>query len=162
LLRAIYEQGHAIANHSYTHQESSLKRSFSSCLDEFKKTEQEVNRALGFELPMPIIRIPYGSGILTADYLDRLQRAGYYWIDWNALNGDTEGHIQSDAAALERAITTAGRYDGSIVMLVHDGKKRTIRILPELVAHFREQGYEFRVLDANVPRIPGVRAGEPK
>ena len=161
-LRAIYEQGHTIANHSYTHQESMLKKNFSTCLSEFKRTGEEVSKALGFPLPMPIIRIPYGSGILTNDMLDRLQREGYYWIDWNALNGDTESQIQSDVAALDRAITTAGRYDGSIVMLVHDGKKRTIRILPELVKHFREQGYEFRVLDVSVPKIDGVRAGFPK
>ena len=161
-LRAIYEQGHAIANHSYTHEESTLKRNFSSCLNEFKRTEEEVSKALGFALPMPVIRIPYGSTILPNDYLDRLQREGYYWIDWNALNGDTESNIQSDQAALDRAITTASRYDGSVVMLVHDGKKRTIRILPELVAYFREQGYEFRVLDTDVPKIPGVRVGLPK
>lgn len=161
-LRAIYDQGHVIANHSYTHNEATLKSSFSACLAEFTSTEAQVNKALGFVLPMPMIRIPYGSGILTKDYLTRLQQAGYYWIDWNALNGDTEKNIQSDEAALDRAISTASRCDGSIVMLVHDGKKRTIRILPELVAYFREQGYEFRVLDTNVPKIPGVRSGLPQ
>jgi peptidoglycan/xylan/chitin deacetylase (PgdA/CDA1 family) len=33
-----------------------------------------------------------------------------------------------------------------IIMLMHEGKAQTRRILPELVAHFREQGYVFRVL----------------
>lgn len=161
-LRAIYEQGHVIGNHSYFHDEKALKSSYSACLTDFTRTEEEVAKALGFVLPIPIIRIPYGSSILPTAFLNQLKKDGYYWIDWNALNGDTESNITTDEAALQRAFTTAGRYDGSVVMLVHDGKKRTIRILPELVAHFRELGYEFRVLDTSVPKIEGVRSGLPQ
>lgn len=161
-LRAIYEQGHTIANHSYYHDEGALTRSYSSCLSDFRRTEEEVAKALGFTLDIPILRIPYGSSTIPISYLDQLTEEGYYWIDWNALNGDTESNITSDKESLQRAYTTANRYDGAVVMLVHDGKKRTIRTLPEMVAHFRELGYEFRVLDTSVPKIPGVRSGIPE
>lgn len=160
-LRAMYEQGHVIANHSYSHNESTLKRSAESALADFKRTEEEVEKALGFPLAMPIIRIPYGSGILPLSTKQALQDAGYLWIDWNALNGDTEDAITSDKLALERAFSTASRYDGSIVLLVHEGKKRTIRTMPELVKHFREQGYTFRVLTEDIEKIEGVRMGFP-
>ena len=33
-------------------------------------------------------------------------------------------------------------------MLMHEAKTRTRRILPKLVAFFRERGYEFRKLSA--------------
>lgn len=161
-LLAIYEQGHAIANHSYTHDADTLNSSFQSCLNDFLRCERAVADALGFDLEMPILRIPYGAATIPVSYRTQLQQNGYLWIDWNALNGDTEDAITSDEAALERAISTAKRYDGDIVLLVHDGKKRTIRTLPQLVEYFRGQGYEFRVLDTNIGTIPGVRMGLPK
>ena len=36
-----------------------------------------------------------------------------------------------------------------IILLMHEGKARTRRILPELVAYFREAGYEFRALSTS-------------
>lgn len=161
-MRAIYEQGHAIANHSYSHDAEILGSSFQACLNDFRRCEQAVRDVLGFELAMPILRVPYGASTIPVGFRAQLQENGYLWIDWNALNGDTESTVTSDKAALDRAYSTASRYDGSIVMLVHDGKKRTIRTLPEMVEHFREQGYEFRVLTEDIGKIPGVRMGLPK
>lgn len=160
-LRAIYDQGHVIANHSYSHDASVLTLSQESCLNDFRRCEEAVNEALGFTLPMPLLRVPYGSDTLSAPYKEMLQKSGYLWIDWNALNGDTEGAITTDTQAVERAMSTASRYKGPIVLLVHDGKKRTIRTLPEIVRLFREQGYEFRVLEPDMPKLAGVRMGLP-
>ncbi len=160
-LRAIYEQGHVIANHSYNHNDQILQESYESCLSDFKRCENAVADALRFPLDMPILRVPYGVATIPQEYRSRLQKAGYTWIDWNALNGDTEPDITTDQKSLDRAIDTAARYDGPIVMLVHDGKKRTIRTLPDLVAHFHAQGYEFRVLEPGLGDIPNVRMGLP-
>ncbi len=161
-LKAIHDLGHGIANHSYSHDAAILSASYRSCLSDFQKCEEAVAQALGFPLSMPILRVPYGASTLPVSFRTQLQKDGYLWIDWNALNGDTESAVNSDKASLERAFSTAGRYDGTVVLLVHDGKKRTIRTLPELVAHFRDLGYEFRVLTPDVGRIDGVRMGLPK
>ena len=160
-LRAIYEQGHTIANHSYSHRADMQNASADACLQDFQRCEQAVADALGFSLPMPIARIPFGSGAVERIHREALQKSGYLWIDWNALNGDTEPGITSDKMALDRAFTTASRHDGDIVLLVHDGKKRTIRTMPELVAGFRELGYTFRVLEPEMEKVPGVRMGFP-
>ena len=126
--RAIYDEGHLLANHSYTHDKEVLSASFSSCLNDFQRTENIVSETLGFPLSMPILRVPYGASTIPVGFRTQLQELGYLWIDWNALNGDTESGVKSDEDALERAYSTAERYaDGDIVMLVHDGKKRTIK-----------------------------------
>lgn len=161
-MRAIYEQGHAIANHSYSHDADVLSASYQSCLQDFLRCEQAVEDALGFPLEMPILRIPYGAATIPVEFRTALQNDGYLWIDWNALNGDTESGATSDEAVLERAISTASQYDGSIVMLVHDGKKRTVRTLEAMVEHFRAQGYTFKTLDASIEKMPGVRMGLPR
>ena len=159
-LQAIYEEGHLIANHSFTHSASSLAASWNSCRRDFERCQQAVNEALGFDYPMTFARFPYGASTVPASYQKALQREGYLWLDWNALDGDTEPGVNSDRDAYNRAVNTASGRN-TVVMLVHDGKKRTIRILPELVEHFREQGYEFRLLTMDLESIPGVRMGTP-
>lgn len=160
--RAIFEQGHVLANHSFNHDKDILTSSFASCLADFRRTETAVERALGFTLPMPILRIPYGASTIPASYRSGLQEKGYLWIDWNALNGDTETSVKTDADLVERAISTGRRYD-TVVMLIHDGKQRTIRTLPAIIEHFQENGYEFRVLTTDIADyIDGVRMGFPK
>lgn len=161
-VRAMHDLGHVLANHSYSHNAELLSGEYKNCLRDFERCEEEVAGALGFALPMPILRIPYGSTTIPEEFRTQLQKAGYMWIDWNALNGDTESGIESDEDALERAIDTASRFDGDIVMLVHDGKRRTIRTMEAMVTHFREQGYEFRLLTTEIEKIPGVRTGYPK
>ncbi|MDR0897302.1 MAG: polysaccharide deacetylase family protein [Oscillospiraceae bacterium] len=158
-VRAIYQQGHGLANHSYTHNEDYLTASYRACLNDFKRCETAVAEALGFFLPLKLLRVPYGASTIPASYRTRLQEAGYTWIDWNALNGDAETGHDSDQDILRYAYETAAACKGDIVFLVHDAKKRTIRTLPEMVRHFREQGYTFALLTPELDGIEGVRAG---
>lgn len=158
-LRAIYNEGHVLANHSHSHAADTLNSSAAACIADFRFCQTTIERVLGFPVSMPIVRIPYGSSTIPSAYKSAMVRAGYAWIDWNALNGDTESSIDSDDAALKRAFTTAARYNGDIVMLVHDGKKRTIRTMPQLVQHFRDLGYTFDVLTTDLADIKGVRMG---
>ena len=161
-LRAIYEQGHVIGNHSFSHDQSILSESVDACLLDFKKCQNRVNEALGFEYPMSVLRVPYGSSTISYESQAALQAQGYLWIDWNALNGDAEAGIDSDEESYDYAISTASRCSGDVVLLMHDGKKRTIRTLPALVEYFRENGYTFDVISTEIAeKIPGVRMGFP-
>lgn len=161
-LRAIYDQGHVIGNHSYSHDQTILKESVSSAIADFKKCQNRVNAALGFDYPMTVARVPYGSSTLSAEARRQLQKLGYLWIDWNALNGDAEKGIDSYEESYDYAIRTAERCSGDVVMLMHDGKKRTIEMLGELAEYFRENGYEFAVITTDITeKIDGVRMGFP-
>ena len=161
-LRAIYDQGHIIGNHSYSHDQTILKESVSSAIADFKKCQNRVNAALGFDYPMTVARVPYGSSTLSAEARRQLQKLGYLWIDWNALNGDAEKGIDSYEESYDYAIRTAERCPGDVVMLMHDGKKRTIEMLGELAEYFRENGYEFAVIMTDITeKIDGVRMGFP-
>ena len=54
-----------------------------------------------------------------------------------------------DACLLQqrRPLAQLGNKD-VVIVLMHEAKTRTRRILPELVAFFRDRGYEFRKLSA--------------
>lgn len=49
ILKRIYEEGHYIANHGYSHKYSSIYTSIQSVLDEYNKTEQCIKTALNNE-----------------------------------------------------------------------------------------------------------------
>ena len=74
--------------------------------------------------------------------------AGYAWFDWNTMTGDAQYTFSSDREMLDYTLKQTEDKD-VIILLMHEGKARTRRILPELVAHFREAGYEFRALSTS-------------
>lgn len=77
-VKAIYEAGHDLANHSENHKQMS-KLDFDQCVDEVMKVHTKVLELTGEN--MCLFRPPYG------DYNDNLIKAvescGYYTIQWS-------------------------------------------------------------------------------
>ena len=70
--------------------------------------------------------------------------AGYHWIDWNVCAEDaTASH--PDAAQILRNIRRDADGQDTCVVLLHDTKAtgQTVKALPDMIAYFREQGYNF-------------------
>ena len=70
---------------------------------------------------------------------------GYAWFNWNVMTGDAQYTFKSDREMLDYTLSQVRNQD-VIILLMHEAKERTRRILPELVATFRENGYAFRAL----------------
>ena len=160
--RAIYEAGHAIGSHSYSHAKESL-RVAGAFMREMRKFDEVLTEALGEPLEVRLFRFPYGSRWATDALRREVSAKGYLWIDWNALNEDANRAYNRDRnKMMARAIATSGNRD-EIVFLMHEGKQRTLDMLPELVAYFRERGYVFDVLSPQLDhRIAGVNMGLPR
>lgn len=77
-VKAIYEAGHDLANHSENHKQMS-KLSFEQCVEEVMKVHMKVEELTGEN--MCLFRPPYG------DYNDNLikavEKCGYYTIQWS-------------------------------------------------------------------------------
>jgi peptidoglycan/xylan/chitin deacetylase (PgdA/CDA1 family) len=73
----------------------------------------------------------------------------YAYIDWNVVIGDAEARSsKADSKALyDRFISTLANKD-HVILLMHDSstKQETVNILPKIIDHLKEQGYEFAVL----------------
>ena len=63
------------------------------------------------------------------------------------MTGDAQYKFDSNAEMLHYTTKQLGNKD-VVIVLMHEAKTRTRRILPELAAFFRERGYEFRKLSA--------------
>ena len=152
LARRVYDEGHLIANHSYYHDYKALYASSDSFFNEIDKTFNSIREVTGEE-PFKLIRFPGGSynygdhAKVKQQYKALLKQKGYYFADWNCLDGDGESGNHTAAQLLKRIKSTA--KSDNVVVLMHDGciGKTTAKILPTIIEYFQEQGYEFRRLD---------------
>ena len=142
--KLILEAGHAIGSHSMNHSLSRLDSTdyLAKDLRSFTDTMREL---VDPDFSTNLFRFPGGSTIYSADTKAFVRDSGYAWFDWNMMTGDAQYSFSSDREMLEYTLGQAHGKD-VVILLMHEGKTRTRRILPELVAYFRENGYEFRRL----------------
>ena len=153
LIKQEFEEGHAIANHSYSHDYGILYPNrvlnLESFKEDFKKTDVILKDVLGPYFSTEVIRCPGGhmswKGMQPLDkYLDE---NGIASIDWNALSGDAEGKKKNPQELYDYAVKTSAGKD-MVVILMHDtyGKENTAKALPQIIKYFKDNGYQFKVL----------------
>lgn len=149
IVRREYEEGHFIANHGYSHIYSNIYASTQSVLDEYSKTEQAIQNAIGLEYKGHLFRFPGGSTggkyhSLKQETKMLLEENQIAYVDWNALNSDAAG-AKTKEALLESVKTTVGEKN-TVIILMHDAgdKILTYEVLPEVITYLREKGYTFK------------------
>lgn len=150
IVKRAYEEGHYIANHGYSHQYSQIYASPNSVLEEYNKTNQSVRNAIGNQIyNTNIFRFPGGSvgGIyhdLKSEAKLLLKKNNIASVDWNALNGDSEGLRTEEAMVNRLKETIEGK--NSVVILMHDSgdKVKTYNALPPIIEYLKQEGYEFK------------------
>lgn len=152
IAKRAFDEGHLIANHSYYHQYDELYASVDSFIGEIEKNNNLIFEITGEE-PFKLFRFPGGGhnagkyGETKQQYKEVLKEKGYYFADWNCLNGDAEVVLRSTDGLLARIKETA--IGKNIVVLMHDAaiKTTTPDALGSIIEYLRGQGYEFKRLD---------------
>lgn len=153
-VKQIYEEGHAIGNHSYSHDYNLVYESKAAFKDEVKKCQNAINNAIGKEYTNLVFRFPGGYTSLTNEdtksaYREALGELGYKYIDWSCLTGDSETTSPTPEFIMDTLKMSIGRsVTGDIVVLMHDSatKEITAKTLPKVIEYLYEEGYEFEVL----------------
>lgn len=150
-VKQVYEQGHYIGNHGYSHVYSSIYASPQSVLDEYNKTNETIQKALGeAEFNSHLFRFP--GGFVGGKYenvkkgaKELLNQNGILNIDWNCLTGDAETSSPTPDYIMKRLQQTSSGKN-SIIILMHDAqaKKITAEMLPQVIDYLAGQGYEFK------------------
>lgn len=141
LIQAECDAGHAIANHTMTHQSlAGLDR------EAFGEQVGDARALLG-DGWVPYLRPPYGAvDGCTRAYAEEL---GYTLITWDI---DTEDWRQPGANAIVDAVARDA-YSGAVV-LMHDGggdRSQTVEALDTVLSRLGEEGYRFDALRAPAP-----------
>ena len=151
VVKKMYDDGHFIANHGYSHVYETIYQSPQAVLDEYNKCNQVVRDAIGEqEYNSHLFRFP--GGLVGGKYADIKHQANdlllqnnIVHVDWNALNGDSETTSPTIEYEMQRIQETVGDKQ-SVVILMHDAqaKKVTVEALPSIIDYLKGQGYEFK------------------
>ena len=150
-VKRIYDEGHYIANHGYSHVYEQIYSSPQAVLDEYNKCNEAIKNAIGVpEYNSHLFRFP--GGLVGGKYADiklqakeLLNQNNILNVDWNALIGDSEKANASTDFLLQRLKDTVGNKSRPVI-LMHDApaKKSTVEALPQIISYLKEQGYEFK------------------
>ncbi|MEF9958610.1 MAG: polysaccharide deacetylase family protein [Niameybacter sp.] len=149
VLKRIYEEGHSIGLHTYSHNLKSIYASDENFLAEMEKATDKIHEVLGTTINPKIIRFPGGSsGRLSEDLLNKLHEEGYKIYDWNVSLEDgvnpnlTPNQMVQNAKKCSRNTTRR-------IILAHcnSSNKNTYNALPEIINYYKSQGYVFKPID---------------
>lgn len=148
MLQRIYEKGHSIGNHSYSHNYGYLYKNSTNFLADINKANDIIKGILGEDFNSNLVRFPGGSFGKSNKIIQAVVDAGYKYYDWNSLNGDAEGKKFSKDRLIKRFKETS-RNKKKLIVLMHDtdAKDTTADSLKDIIDYLINEGYEFDVLE---------------
>ncbi|MFW6025044.1 MAG: polysaccharide deacetylase family protein [Candidatus Woesearchaeota archaeon] len=158
----IVEEGHLIANHTYSHNYRYIYSSVDNFLNDFKRLEDLIEETTGED--MKYARFPGGSNHevgsrdVTYKIIDELNDSGYIYHDWNVTSGDASGNGYS-AEKLEENVVNQSMKQKDAVILMHDcnSKDNSVKALPDIIEKLKNSGYSFDTID-KAPSVKFVRS----
>ena len=154
-LTDIARDGHEVAIHTYSHN-FKMYQSIESYFEDLNKIKDVIIKYTG-KSPR-IMRHPGGSSNSIfkkhnrdPQFMDRLCVAlldsGYQFVDWNLDSRDATGNNVPVNVIVRSACQTAHHIQ---CLLMHDtgAKRTTVQALPQIIRFFKQQGYEFGVINS--------------
>ena len=154
VLKRIFNEGHAIGNHSYNHRYDLLYASPWSFMEQIIQTDNAIKNVIGVR-PF-IIRAPGGAGsMFTSNYWTMVDDCGYVEHDWNALTEDATPSKPNASEQINNVLRNLGdNPPRSVIILMHcnSDKTETVKALPEIIHFLRDWGYKFGVVTPMTPQ----------
>ena len=150
IVNRAYKEGHYIANHGYSHNNSLLYKNYDSFINEIKETDLTIGNAIGVSnYSSHVFRFP--NGFMSNIYKDKKNKyvnylldIGYTYIDWNALNKDSEQKYTKEQ--LLNNLISSSKNKNTLVILMHDTNdvNDSSIILKDSIDYLKSQSYEFK------------------
>lgn len=132
-VKAFFDAGHTIANHSDTH------KAFSKCsYNEIKEEIVNCNKKLETITGVPVTLVRAPSGDYTDQSLDVCKELSMTMIQWNC---DSLDYTKISVDEIVNRVV-AGTDNGSII-LFHNGVDNTAEALDRILTELEKQGYTF-------------------
>jgi peptidoglycan-N-acetylglucosamine deacetylase len=141
ITRQIIEEGHIVANHTFTHMRG-WGANEKQYVDDVQKCQETLDNFATPLNKLPLFRPPYGR--ITTKQAKQL-RGKYEIIMWDVLTNDYDRTL-SEVECLRKSI--AYTQSGSIIVF-HDSlkaRKNILYVLPRYLEHFNRLGYTFETL----------------
>ena len=145
-----FDDGPTLANHGYDHSNKKLYESNNSFINEVKKTDIEIGKAIGIDnYCSHIFRFP--NGYMSPNNKSQkkvsaklLQEMDYVYVDWNCLNNDSVKKYSN--YQLLNNLKKSAKNKGTLVVLMHDTSdvNDTPSILKDSIDYLKSEGYVFQ------------------
>jgi len=156
-IKKAYDDGHAIALHTYSHLWT-IYKSVDSYFDDLNKISNIVKEQIGKDIKL--IRFPGGSsntvsrkqnvGIMST-LTKEVKARGYIYFDWNIDSGDTK--TTDSFVVVSNVIKSLEKNNIVNVILLHDIKKHTVEAVPSIIEYGLKQGFKFEILTETSPTV---------
>lgn len=161
LIKRAYDEGHAIALHTSSHDYAKVYSSVEGYFNDLNTISDRVKRITGKE--SKIIRFPGGSsntiskkyspGIMTKLTSEVVNR-GYKYYDWNVSSEDAGSCAKTKSSdCVYKTVVNYLSKNRSNMVLMHDIKSYTAEALPRIIEYGKNQGYEFKLIDDSTPMV---------
>lgn len=156
-MKAIVEDGHALAMHSYSHDYKKIYASVDAYLDDMYQIFCLIRDTTGQTPTM--FRFPGGS-INAYNYniyqeiSAEMLRRGFVPYDWNASSGDA-AKAKVKASDITKNIVAGGKKTHRGIVLCHDAsaKTETVKGLESAIVQLKEAGYIFDRLSPEIQPV---------
>ena len=151
-----YQEGHAIALHTWSHDYSYIYSSIDNYFADLNMIQERVKNITGEE--SHLIRFPGGSSNTVSTRYDggsrimtrlarEVERRGYTYFDWNVSSNDAGGARTTDDVFW--SVVNNLHEGGSSVVLQHDIKGFSVDAVEGIIQYGLANGYVFEKLDSS-------------
>lgn len=153
IVKRIYNGGHSIGLHTYTHNFNSIYCDENKFIQEMIDCRNEISKVIG--ISPNIIRFPGGScSRFSESGLKVLHENNFKIYDWNL---DTTDGFNENLPPNELYKKATNRIDKlyNITLLMHctDKNENTSKALPKIIEYYKLQGYEFATITEKTPEL---------
>lgn len=145
LVRQIVEDGHALCNHTYTHDEQLSDRSRATIEQEICDTTDAIESALGHEADVRYFRQP--NMYVQPEIMPVLDSLGLEPLDWDI---DPRDWSRPGSESIVQGVLSEVR-PGAVVLL-HDGggdRSQTVAALEQILDGLDTAGYRYALPDTD-------------
>lgn len=140
LVKQVYEAGHQLANHTYSHNVNLYLQPTSVIQDEVQRTAAALTAATGASGPF-LVRLPGGNGYNDQRVLNALGAPSIFW-SVDPTNGSYPNPYEKLYDGLLQQI-----HDGAIILLHDAHGMNNINAALDAIDTLQAQGYAFVTLD---------------
>ncbi|CAM2736395.1 polysaccharide deacetylase family protein [Hathewaya histolytica] len=152
LYKEIVNDGHALANHTYSHDYSKVYSSVNNFKADVKKLDKYLEEVTG-QAPNYLLRYPggsnntisykYGGKGIMKDIVKEMSKE-YEFFDWNVDSTDASAMTQKKDKIVQ-SVLSESKSTNQAVILMHDldPKTTTADALPEIIKGLKAMGFEF-------------------
>ncbi len=140
ILKRIYEEGHTIGNHTYSHQPAVIFSGTGPLMQEIRKSEELIYATIGERTT--IFRMPYGTNFSQwPAYRRALEQSGYSHVSWNVNSMDSTAK-NVPAGRIVNSVKRQVTGKDKVIILFHDlVSTTTAEALPDIIQYLKGQGY---------------------